>query len=83
MPDKTTRLTALLPEVYAARFGAGVLSRLLDAVGVELADADAAVKRLLAPHWVDYAERERPGHAGGDVGQRSNTSSSWPPTRLQ
>ena len=70
MPDKTTRLTALLPEVYAARFGAGVLYRLLDAVGVELADADAAVKRLLTSHWVDYADGDGLDALAATFGQR-------------
>lgn len=70
MPDKTTRLTALLPEVYAARFGAGVLYRLLDAVGVELADADAAVKRLLTSHWVDHADGDGLDALAATFGQR-------------
>jgi hypothetical protein len=55
VPDKTSRLEALLPEVYAARFAEGVLHRLLDAFGAELTQADAAVKALLPSHWLDYA----------------------------
>jgi hypothetical protein len=55
MPDKTTRLEALLPEVYAARDADGLLHRLLDAVGVRLADGDAAVKALLVSHWLEHA----------------------------
>ncbi|MFD2082924.1 hypothetical protein SAMN05421678_12921 [Actinopolymorpha cephalotaxi] len=56
MPTKTQRLAALLPEVYAARYGDGTLHRLLDAVGAELTGADTAVKRLLSSHWIDYAQ---------------------------
>lgn len=55
MPDKTTRLEALLPEIYAARSAQGILHRLLDAFGAELAHSDAAVKALLPSHWLDYA----------------------------
>jgi hypothetical protein len=55
---KTDRLAALFPEVYAAREGASLLHRLLDAAGAELMDADAEVKRLLKSHWVDYAEAD-------------------------
>ena len=56
MSYKTDRLVALFPDAYAARERESVLYKFLDAVGAELMDADAAVKRLLKSHWVDHAE---------------------------
>jgi hypothetical protein len=53
---KTQRLTDLLPEVYAARFGDGLVYHVLDAFGRELSSADDVIKRLLPSHWVDFAE---------------------------
>jgi hypothetical protein len=55
MSYKTDRLVDLLPDVYAAAEPQSLLHRLLDVVGAELMVADAAVKRLLKSHWVDYA----------------------------
>ena len=55
MPDKTSRLEALLPDVYAARHAEGVLHRLVDAAGSQLALADRAIKGLLVSHWLDHA----------------------------
>ena len=56
MSFKTDRLAALFPDAYAAGDRASVLWRLLDVFGSELMQADAAVKRLLKSHWVEYAE---------------------------
>ena len=58
MSFKTDRLAALFPDVYAARERGATLHRLLDAVGAELMEADAAVKDLLKSHWVDYARAD-------------------------
>ncbi len=55
MAYKTDRLVALFPEVYAARDRESLLFKLLDSVGAELMNVDAAVKNLLKSHWVDYA----------------------------
>src|SRR4051794_36995672 len=55
MSYKTDRLTALFPDAYAARETESLLYKLLDAVGAELMDADAAIKELLKSHWVAYA----------------------------
>lgn len=56
MSYKTDRLVALFPQVYGAAERSSLLHKLLDAIGGELMDADAAVKRLLKSHWVQYAE---------------------------
>ncbi len=56
MSYKTDRLVALLPDAYAAAEPQSLLHQLLDVAGAELMAADAAVKRLLKSHWVDYAE---------------------------
>lgn len=56
MSFKTDRLAALFPDAYAAREGASLLRRLLDAIGSELMGADASVKALLKSHWVNYAQ---------------------------
>jgi hypothetical protein len=58
MSIKTDRLVRLFPDAYAAREGASLLHRLLDAVGAELMSADGAVKQLLKSHWVDYAQAD-------------------------
>src|SRR5260370_21035692 len=55
MSYKTDRLVDLLPDAYAAAERESLLHQLLDVVGAELMVADAAVKRLLKSHWVDYA----------------------------
>ncbi len=55
MSYKTDRLVDLLPDVYAAAEPESLLYKLLDVVGAELMVADAAVKRLLKSHWVDFA----------------------------
>ncbi|GAA5012465.1 hypothetical protein [Actinopolymorpha pittospori] len=70
MATKTQRLAALLPEVYAARYGDGTLHHLLDAVGAELTRADAAVKRLLSSHWIDYAEGQGLDGLAATFGER-------------
>ena len=59
MSYKTDRLVELFPDAYAAQDQGSLLYRLLDAIGFELMQADAAVKWLLKSHWVNYAE----GHA--------------------
>ena len=56
MSYKTDRLVGLLPDAYAAAEPQSLLHQLLDVAGAELMVADAAVKRLLKSHWVDYAE---------------------------
>ena len=56
MSYKTERLTDLMPEAYAAGDRESLLYKLLDAVGAEFMAADAAIKRLLKSHWVEYAE---------------------------
>lgn len=56
MSFKTDRLVALFPDAYAAREGASVLRRLLDAVGFEFMRADESVKGLLKSHWINYAQ---------------------------
>jgi hypothetical protein len=53
---KTDRLAALFPDAYAAREGAALLRRLLDAIGHEFMGADESVKALLKSHWVNYAQ---------------------------
>lgn len=56
MSFKTDRLVALFPEAYAAREAASLLHAVLDALGAALMQGDAAVKKLLKSHWIDYAE---------------------------
>src|SRR5919202_1702631 len=56
MSEKTGRLVELFPDAYAATETESLLYKLLDAIGAEFMVADAAVKRLLKSHWVDYAE---------------------------
>lgn len=56
MSYKTDRLVALFPAAYGAGERGALLYKLLDAVGAELMDADASVKRLLKSHWVQYAQ---------------------------
>lgn len=56
MSNKTDRLVALFPDVYAARDRASLLYRLLDAIGAELTMADEKTRALLKSHWVNYAE---------------------------
>jgi hypothetical protein len=55
MSYKTDRLTKLIPDAYGAKDSASLLYQILDSVGAELMDADAAIKNLLKSHWVDYA----------------------------
>src|SRR5260370_12647146 len=55
MSYKTDRLVDLLPDAYAAAERESLLHQLLDVVGAELMGPDAAVKRLLKSHGVDYA----------------------------
>ena len=45
MPDKTARLESLLPEVYAARSGEGMLHRVLDGPR----DPDALPAQVVVP----------------------------------
>ena len=56
MSFKTDRLVSLFPDAYAVREGASLLHALLDAIGWELMQGDAAIKNLLKSHWVDYAK---------------------------
>lgn len=70
MADKTARLESLLPEVYAARSGEGMLHRVLDALGSELAEADEAIKGLLPSHWLDYARGKGLDALAATFGQR-------------
>ncbi|GAA0750897.1 hypothetical protein LRH25_31470 [Ideonella azotifigens] len=55
MSFKTDRLVALFPDVYAAHEDGSLLYTVLDALGAELMQADAAIKDLLKSHWIDYA----------------------------
>ena len=56
MSRRADRLTAVLPDPYAAREEGSLLARLLMAAGASLQDGDAALSRLLRSHWIDYAE---------------------------
>jgi hypothetical protein len=80
MPDKTARLEALLPEVYAAREADGLLHRLLDTIGVRLADADAAVKGLLVSHWLEHARGAALDALGATFGQQRRVVQGAPET---
>jgi hypothetical protein len=55
MSYKTDRLAKLFPQAYATTDTESLLYQLLDAIGAELMNADAAVKQLLKAHWVNYA----------------------------
>ncbi len=68
MSYKTDRLVDLFPDAYAAGDKGSVLYRVLDAIGAELMDADAAVKRLLKSHWVAYAEGTGLDRLGANFG---------------
>ena len=55
MSYKTERLTDLFPDAYAVRDRESLLYKLIDAIGMELMQADESIKQLLKSHWVNYA----------------------------
>lgn len=56
MSFKTDRLVALFADAHAVHDRSSLLYQWLDAVGAELMQGDASIKRLLRSHWIDHAE---------------------------